>query len=216
MSRNQGITSSILFALVFGLFVLPAMQAQSVAPLHVGDALPDVIGQNLSGTPARLSTKTAGKVAVVVFSFSKSGGKDTQLWNKNLLRDFGSDHSVELSTVIMLESAPRLLRGFIVSRLKNVMPPSLQSTTIVSYENEKLWKQRLGVADDSHAYVVILGPDGRIRWMNSGALSDTEYKELKTNIGKQLQSAKSPEVGKTGQLGVSPEKRDSPSSGLAK
>ena len=184
MRRNQGLTRSILFALPFGLFVLPAMLAQSVAPLHLGDALPDVIGQNPSGTPAHLSTQVAGKVAVVVFSFSKSGGKDTQLWNKNLSREFGSDRSVGLSTVIMLESAPRILRGLIVSKLKKEMP-----VAIVSYENEKLWKQRLGVADDSHAYVVLLKPDGKILWMNSGAFSDAEYKDLKTNIQKQSHSA---------------------------
>jgi hypothetical protein len=153
--------------------------------------LPDVSGQNLSGSPTHLSSDVAGKVAVVVFSFSKSGGKDTQLWNRNLLRDFGSDRSVALSTVIMLESAPRLLRGVILSRLKKDVPPALQSSTIVSYQNEKLWKQRLRIADDSHAYVVLLGRDGSIRWMNSGALSDTEYKELNTNIQEQFQSANS-------------------------
>ena len=192
MNRHQGLAAGILFILVFALFIpLLAMQAQSVAPLHLGDALPDVIGQNLSGNPAHLSTEVAHKVAVVVFSFSKSGGKDTQLWNRNLLRDFGSDPSVSLSTVIMLESAPRLLRGLIVSRLRKDMPTALQCSTIVSYENEMSWKQRLRVADDSHAYVLLLGQNGSMRWMNSGALSDTQYNELKTKIRGQFESEKS-------------------------
>lgn len=189
MNRHM-LTGGALFALAFGLFVpRTAAQAQSAAALHLGDALPDVIGQNLSGSPAHLSTAVAGKFAVVVFSFSKAGGKDTQVWNKNLLRDFGSDHSVALASVIMLESAPRLLRGVIVSSLKKDMPSSLQNSTIVSYQDEKLWKQRLRVADDSHAYVLLLGQDGRIRGMNSGALSDAEYKEVKTKIEEQFQSA---------------------------
>lgn len=189
MNRHT-LIGGALFALAFGLLSpLLAAQAQSVAALHLGDALPDVIGQNLSGSPAQLSTAVAGKYAVVVFSFSKAGGKDTQLWNKNLLRDFGSDRSVALSTVIMLESAPRLLRGVIVSRLKSDMPAPLQSTTIVSYQNEKLWKQRLRVADDSHAYVVLLEQNGSISLTNSGALSATEYKELKTKIQEHFQSA---------------------------
>ena len=183
MNRYRKPIGNVLFVFALGISMwsLPT-QAQSVAPLHVGDLLPEVIGQSLSGTPAHLSTVIVGKVAVVVFSFSKAGGKDTQLWNRNLVRDFGSEGSVALSTEIMLEAAPRLLRGIIVSRLKSDMPPSLRGSTIVSYENEKLWKQRLRVADDSHAYVLLLGPDGRIRWMNSGALGDTEYKELKTKI----------------------------------
>ena len=188
MNRYRVPIGNVLFVFALGISMSVPTQAQSVAPLHAGDLLPDVFGQSLSGTPSHLSTASAGKVAVVVFSFSKAGGKDTQLWNRNLVRDFGSDRSVALSTVIMLEAAPRLLRGIIVSRLKNDMPPPLRGSTIVSYENEKLWKQRLRVADDSHAYVVLFGPDGRIRWMNSRALGDTEYKELKTKIHEQFKS----------------------------
>ena len=184
MNRYLRLAGGIVFVLVSELFITPStIQPQSAAvPLHLGDALPDVIGQSLSGGPAHLSTAVSGKIAAVVFSFSKAGGKDTQLWDRSLLRDFGSNPSVALSTVIMLESAPRLLRGVIVSGIKNGIPPSLHSSTIVSYENEKLWKQRLGVADDSHAYVLLLGQDGSIRWMNSSAFSDNQYKELKIKI----------------------------------
>lgn len=184
MNRYLKLSGGILFALASELFITPStLQPQSaLGPLHLRDALPDVIGQSLSGGPAHLSTVVSGKIAVVVFSFSKAGGKDTQLWDKSLLRDLGSNPSVTLSTVIMLESAPRLLRGVIVSGIKNSIPPSLHSRTIVSYENEQLWKERLGVANDSHAYVLLLGQDGSIRWMNSGAFSDTQYKELTTKI----------------------------------
>lgn len=192
MNRYRGPISGVLLVFALGLLMRSVpTQAQSSAPLHLGDALPDVIGQNLFGSPMHLSTEVVGKVAVVVFSFSKAGGKDTQLWNKNFVRDFDSDRSVALSTVIMLESASRLLRGVIVSRLKKDMPPTLRTSTIVSNENEDLWKERLRVADDSHAYVVLLGQDGKIRWMNSGALSDTQYKALKTETQKQFQSGNS-------------------------
>jgi len=167
--------------------VMPAQSATS--PLHVGATLPDVVGKNLLGNTAHLSTATAGKIAVVVFSFSKAGGKDTQLWNRELLKDFGSNRFVALSTVIMLESAPRLLRGVILSGIKNGIPTSLHGSTIVSYEDEKLWKQRLAINNDNHAYVLLLGQDGRIRWMSSGVFSDAEYNELKTKIQGQLQSA---------------------------
>lgn len=86
----------------------------------------------------------------------------------------------------MLESAPRLLRGVIVSRLKNDMPPSLHNNTIVSYEDEKLWKQHLDVPNDNRAYVVLLEQDGHIRWMSSGGFSYAEYKQLRAKIEKQL------------------------------
>lgn len=191
MSCCRRLTGSILLTLVFELLASQgAMLAQSAAvPLRLGDPLPDVAGENLLGSPTHLSTATTGKISVVVFSFSKVGGKDTQLWNRELLRDFGSNQSVALSTAIMLESAPRLLRGVIVSGIKNDMPSSLHSRTIVSYEDEKLWKQRLAVADDSHAYILLLEPHGHIRWRNAGAFSDTESTALKNKIQELLQFA---------------------------
>lgn len=190
MIRYFRITAGILLSLGL-LFVPPeTAQAQSAAgPLRIGDPLPDVIGQSLAGNSTHLATEIAGRIAVVVFSFSKAGGKDTQLWDRALLQDFGSNRSVALSTVIMLQSAPRLLRGIIVSGITNNMPDQLHGSTIVSYVDEKLWKQRLAVANDSHAYVMLLGQDGRIRWRNSDAFSNAEYKELKSNLQKLSQSA---------------------------
>lgn len=196
MNRYRKLSIRIFLAFVLPLFVpLLSTWAQSTAaPLRVGDSLPDVAGQNLLGSQTHLSTLTTGKVAVVVFSFSKAGGKDTQLWNRQVLRDFGSNHSVTLSTVIMLESAPRLLRGVIVSGIKNDMPVSLRDSTIVSYENEKLWKQCLAVTDDGRAYVLVLGKEGHILWMNSDAFGTAEYRDLTTKIQEQLHSAKANEV----------------------
>lgn len=191
MSPNRRIARGILFTVALALLA-PAwtMHGQSAAiPLRRGDPLPDITGQSLSGNPAHLSTAVEGKIALVIFSFSKAGGKDTQLWDSELLRDFGSNQSVALSTVIMQESVPRLLRGVIVSRLKNDMPPPLHTSTIVSYEDETLWKKRLDVVNDRRAYVILLGKDGRIRWKNSGALNNAEYKQLKTKVQEQFQFA---------------------------
>lgn len=190
MNRSSRITKGILFTLALGLLQsLWTMHAQSPPmALRIGDHLPDVAGQNLSGAFTHLSAAVGGKIAVVVFSFSKSGGKDTQIWDKELVTDFSSSPTVAFSTVINLESAPRLLRGVIVSGIKNSIPPPLHPSTIVSYENEELWKQHLNVADDSHAYVILLDKDGRIRWMSSGSFSGAEYKELKAQIEKLIQN----------------------------
>lgn len=123
------------------------------------------------------------------FPSARPEAKTPSFGTVSFLRDFGSNQAVALSTVIMLESAPRLLRGVIVSRLKNDMPPPLHTSTIVSYEDETLWKQRLDVVNDRRAYVILLGQDGRIRWKNSGALNNAEYKELKTKVQEQFQFA---------------------------
>lgn len=191
MKKYVNLTGRALLLLALGSFMmLRAAQAQSAtSALNLGDILPDVSGQTPSGGSLRLSDVVAGKTSVVVFSFSKSAGKDARLWNDHLDKDYASNSLVAGSTVIMLEAVPRLLRGIIVSQLKNNMPASMRDRTIVSYQNEGLWKQRLGVADDSHAYVLLLGLDGHIRWRNSDAFGDAEYTELKNKVQEQLQFA---------------------------
>ena len=92
---------------------------------------------------------------------------------RTLSKDF--PNAAAIYGVILLESAPKLFRRMAVAGIMSSMPLSVQDRTIVSYQDERLWKQRLAVFDDSRAYVVFLGPRGHIQWMNSGAFTDVEY-----------------------------------------
>jgi hypothetical protein len=196
MKKYLDITGGTLLLLALGwCMMLRAAWAQSAtSALNLGDIFPDVAGQTPSGASLRLSDVVAGKTSVVVFSFSKTAGKDAQVWNDHLYKDYGSNPLIAGSTVIMLEAAPRLLRGIIVSELKRNVPTTMRDRTIVSYQNEELWKQRLAVADDRHADVLLLESDRRMRWRNSAAFSDTEYTDLKNKVQEQLQFAKQREL----------------------
>jgi hypothetical protein len=123
---------------------------------------------------------------VVVFSFSKGAGNDGRLWNERLSKDFAD--VIPSYTVILLESVPKLFRGMATSGMKRNMPLSLQERTLVLYQDEELWKQRLAVSDESRAYIVLLRPDGRIHWINPGTFTDSEYGRLKIEIEKLLRN----------------------------
>ncbi len=66
------------------------------------------------------------------------------------------------------------------------MPISMQDRTIVLYQDEKLWKTRLAVSDNNRAYVVLLAPDGQLRWSNAAAYTASEYARLKNQIDTLL------------------------------
>ena len=191
MKQWRRLTGSIFLTLAIELLVSPGvMLAQSAAvPLRLGDPLPDVVGQNLLGSPTHLSTTLGGKVCCRHLFLQQGRRQGHPALEQGTSERLRLQSSVALSTVIMLESAPRLLRGVILSGIKNDIPTSLRGSTIVSYEDEKLWKQRLAVADDSHAYALLLGQEGRIRWMCSGAFSDANYRELSMSIQQQLHSS---------------------------
>ena len=66
------------------------------------------------------------------------------------------------------------------------MPLSMQDRTIVLYQDEKLWKTRLAASDNNRAYVVLLAPDGRLRWSNTAAYTASGYAQLKDQIDMLL------------------------------
>ncbi len=169
----------LLIALFLGATLAQPAIAQS-APVHVGDALPQISGQTLSGKQLALPADAAGKPAIVVFSFSRTGGKDSALWSDHLRKDFPS---VSPSyTFMMIEAAPKFVRGMIISGTKKDMPPTAQERCIAMEKDEDLWKKRLGFTDSDHAYLFLLGPDGKIRWKNSGPFAESEYAALKKEL----------------------------------
>lgn len=173
----------LLIALFLGAWLAHAASAQS-APLHVGVALPQLSGQTLSGRQLTLPADTAGKPAIVVFSFSKAGGKDSGVWSERVKKDFPS--VAPSYTLMMIEAAPRFVRGMIISGTKKDMPPAAQDRCIAMEKDEDLWKQRLGFTDSDRAYLFLLGPDGKIRWKNSGSFTESEYAALRKELTQLL------------------------------
>jgi hypothetical protein len=179
---------SISVALAIGLLTsaLPVHAAQSVtAPLQVGAVFPKFSGRTVTDRPFALTGSSTDKPTVLVFSFSRTAGKDARLWNEHLAKEFPD--TISAYGVIQLESAPKIFRRFAISGIESSMPVSVQDRTIVLYHDEQLWKQRLGVKDESRAYVVLLDRSGIIRWMNSGAFSEVTYGRLKNALPALLQ-----------------------------
>jgi hypothetical protein len=184
------VIKALAFALSLSGFVIPALWLQAapidVSPLQGGQTLPQISGQALTGRSIELPPAASGKPAVVIFSFSKTAGNDARSWNERLSRDFPKD--VPSFTIIMLESVPKLFRGMALSGIKGSMPIAMQDRTLVLYRDETLWKQRLAFPEDSRAYVILLGPDGRIAWRSEGAFTEAPYAQLKDQLARILLS----------------------------
>lgn len=179
--------STLVPLIVCLVIVRPLHAARSnVPPLHMGDVFPQFSGTTLPGKSVTLPTTGMDKAAVLVFSFSRKAAHDARLWNEYLSKDF--PNVIPIYGIVELESVPKLFRGMAVAGIKSSMPLSAQDRTIILYREEKLWKQRLAVSDDSRAYVVLMGPRGNIRCMNSGKLTDAEYTNLKNHISGLLRS----------------------------
>jgi hypothetical protein len=168
--------------------VIPALWLQAaqsdMSAVHPGQMFPQLSGQTLTGKSMDLPAAVMGKPAVVILSFSKTAGNDARSWNERLSRDFSQE--VPSYTIILLESVPKLFRGLAVSSIKSSMPVPMQGRTIILYSDEKVWKQRVAFSEDSHAYVILLGPDGRVRWNSKGAFTEPSYAQMKDQLDRLL------------------------------
>ena len=169
---------SLFFAsLSLSLFLLSAhLSAQRrQSYLKPGDILPPLASQALTGKWLDIASSNRGSPAVVVFSFSRAGGRDAQLWTDRLMKE---NPHLAIYTVIFLESVPGLFRAMAVTGIKDGMPPALKDRTILLYRDEDLWRQRLQVTNKRHACVVLLGPTGGVQWMTPGPFADALYSEF--------------------------------------
>ncbi len=144
---------------------------------------PQFSGETLTGKAMELPAAALGQPAVVVFSFSKAAGNDSRSWSERLSKDFAN--AVPIYTIIELESVPKLFRGMALSGIKSSMPLLLQERTIVLYRDEALWKQRLAFSDGNRAYVILLDPDGRMRWNNDGPFTEASYAQLMDQLKRR-------------------------------
>jgi hypothetical protein len=169
------------------IIAFPALRLHAAhpGPVHAGVAFPRLSAKTLTGKSLELPAAALGKPAVLLFSFSRTAGKDAHLWKERLARDFSS--AVPTYDVVVLESVPKLFRGLVLSGIRSGMPLSMQDRTVVLYQDEKLWKTRLTASDNNRAYVVLLAPDGQLCWSNATAYTASEYARLKNRIDMLIQ-----------------------------
>jgi len=174
--RNCGATGA--WALVV-LVAASALGEHGTSLLKPGDALPTLAGLTVAGKPLDLPKAAAGKVAVVIFSFSRGGGRDAQNWAQHLSKD---DPHLPIYTAIFIESVPRMFRAIAVSGIRNGMPPDMLDQTLLLYQQQTSWEQRLQVKDESYACVLVLDESGRIRWISFGPFADPLHLILRKEV----------------------------------
>jgi hypothetical protein len=171
---------SVIGAWVLVVFLaVSALGEQGTSLLKPGDAFPPLAGKTVEGKQLDLPTAAAGKVAVVIFSFSRAGGRDAQNWAQHLSKD---DPHLPIYTAIFLESVPRMFRSIAVSGIRSGMPPVMLDRTLLLYQQQTSWEQRLHVTDERYACVLVLDRSGRIRWISLGPFADSLYLRLRKEV----------------------------------
>jgi hypothetical protein len=171
--------ASIIGVLLMSTATLRAGPAQAF--LRVGDRLPPLRGQFLTGRDAVLPQASSGKLALVAVGFTYQSRFPVEAWADWYRMTIGSRTDVMFFEVPMIGGLAKLGRWFIDRGMRNGTPPELHERVITVYAGTGDWKQRLSSSPqhEDDAYLVVLDSEGVVRWLHHGAFEQSRAVELR-------------------------------------
>lgn len=170
---------SILALMVMASALIPAIQ--------LGESLPPLRGEFLTGRQAQLPDAASGRIALVALGFTYNSRFPVEAWIGHFRKDFGGNPQVTFYEIPMIGGMARLGKWFIDSGMRKGTPRSDQENVITVYGGTDSWKQRMGYQSPDAAYLVLLDKHGAVRWRHSGAFDEKAYRDLYAQVSALLQ-----------------------------
>lgn len=164
--------------------LLIAMTLKSFASpeIPLGDTLPELKGEYLSGRKAILPKDSANRVALLIFGFSYQSRFAVEAWTKSFRKDFDNNPRVTFYEIPMIGGMARMGKWFIDGGMRRGTPKSDHENVITVYGGTDAWKQHLGVKGEDTAYLILLDQKGKVAWRYAGPLDDVQYKKLAEQV----------------------------------
>jgi hypothetical protein len=168
--------------------MLPMILAASsaVSMLTVGQPMPPLKGEFLTGRQAQLPRAASGRVALVALGFTYNSRFPVEGWIGRFRKDFGDNPQATFYEVPMIGGMARLGKWFIDSGMRSGTPKRDQENVITVYGGTNAWKQRLGFQSPDAAYLILIDKHGAVCWRHSGAFDEDAYKDLSVHMAALL------------------------------
>jgi len=163
---------------------LTALAAAPVTELAVGDQLPPLKGEFLSGRTAVLPQAASGRVALLMLGFTYDSRFQVEPWAKRFRQDFGTKSGVTFFEIPMIGGMARMGKWFIDSGMRRGTPKADHENVITVYGGTDEWKQRVGLNDPKAAYLVLIDQHGRVAWRSAGSLDEQRYSALSSEVSR--------------------------------
>ncbi len=147
---------------------------------------PQIQGETFAGRKVQLPDDVRGKVAVLIFGFTKASSKPTGAWAKKISAEFGSRWDFELYQLPVLEDVPRLIRGMVISGIKKGVPENQRDHFVPVLQGEAALKKAVTYSAPDDAYLVILNREGKVVQQMHEPVQDSEYPRLRQELESLL------------------------------
>ena len=140
--------------------------------------------ENLNGQQVVLPEAAAGKIAVLVLGFTHASQKPTEAWARRTLDAFGKDPGFVLYQLAVIQDAPRMFRGMIISGIRKGVPENQRATFLPVVHQEDELKQLVGWKKNAEddAYIIVLDRSGKVAYQTHSATPDVGFGTLQSNI----------------------------------
>ena len=191
MMNRAALLALALVAAVPTVQARAADQAKPIAPLAVGDVFPRLEAEFLTGRKAVLPDAAAGKTALVMMGFTYDSRFDVEKWAEHVRAEYSANAGVTFFEVPVIGGMGRLAKWFIDSGMRKGTPKALHENVITVYGGADRWKTAMSFskADEDAAYLALLGPDGRVRWLYRGGFTEEAMAALKGAIAGGFEAA---------------------------
>ena len=136
-----------------------------------------------------LPDAAAGRVAVLVFGFTKASKAPTSAWAARLRADFEKRPGFELYQLPVLEAVPGLIRGMVISGMKKGIAEDKRNHFVPILQGEAELKKFVHYIQADDAYLVVLGRAGNVLEQTHGTLEDASDDASYARVRADLESA---------------------------
>lgn len=177
-----GVAAFVIAFLAMSINIVAAPKDRST--LAPGDRLPELRGEYLSERKAVLPNDASGRVALLLLGFTYKSRFVVEEWGKRFRAEFEKNPQVTFYEIPMIGGLGRAAKWFIDSGMRRGTPKADHENVITVYGGTEPWKQRLNVANEADAYLILLDQKGNVAWLHTGALNDGSYRELSEQVRK--------------------------------
>ncbi len=171
-------------------FLALALSSVAAAQSIVEMPLPKIEGESLAGHHVVLPDAASGKIAVLIFGFTKASGAPTGAWGKKISAEFHGQAAFTLYQLPVLEDVPRLFRGLVISGIRKGVPEEVRDHFVPILNGEAGLKKLVSYKAPDDPYLVVLNREGKIVAQMHGFLTDAAYAQLKTPLESLLKGVK--------------------------
>lgn len=152
----------------------------SIESLRIGDPLPPLKGEYLTGKSATLPAAGSGKTTLLLLGFTYASRVPVEVWGQWFRDTIGVGPDRTFFEVPMIGGLAKMGRWFIDRGMRKGTPAALHENVITVYADTGDWKKRLAASslNDKDAFLIVLDRDGVVRWLHHGPFDAARAQEL--------------------------------------